>query len=152
MSSLSLINKARHLQVFLSHNVYECNFKKKPYPHTFRVEKSIVHFTVVCLVAKPLNRIEAKGDLVMIQTLLLLKCKLICYHANQILVSNTTRSPSASLQIKGLATKYTTVKWPITSTGEGVNHCDDGVEGTFFLMSSHCFIEQVLSDLCQCTC
>ena len=61
MSSLSLINKARHLQVFLSYNVYECNFKKKPYPHTFRVEKSI------------------------------------------------------------------------TSTGEGVNHCDDGVEGTFSL-------------------
>ena len=42
----------------------------------------IVHFTVVCLVAKPLNRSDAKGDLVMIQTLLLLKCKLICYHAN----------------------------------------------------------------------
>ena len=42
----------------------------------------IVHFTVVCLVAKPLNWSEAKGDLVMIQTLLLLKCKLICYHAN----------------------------------------------------------------------
>lgn len=71
MSSLSLINKARHLQVFLSYNVG---------PHTFRVEKSI------------------------------------------------------------------------TSTGEGVNHCDDGVEGTLFLMSSHCFIVQVLSDLCQCTC
>ena len=44
--------------------------------------KPIVHFTVVCLVAKPLNRSEAEGDLVMIQTLLLLKCKLICYHAN----------------------------------------------------------------------
>ena len=43
---------------------------------------TIVHFTVVCLVAKPLNRSEAKGDLVMKQTLLLLKCKLICYHAN----------------------------------------------------------------------
>ena len=42
----------------------------------------IVHFTVVCLVAKPLNRSEAKGDLVMIQTLLLLKCKLSYYHAN----------------------------------------------------------------------
>ena len=42
----------------------------------------IVHFTVVCLVAKSLNRSEAKGDLVMIQTLQLLKCKLICYHAN----------------------------------------------------------------------
>ena len=27
------------------------------------------HFTVVCLVAKPLNMNEAKGDLVMIQTL-----------------------------------------------------------------------------------
>ena len=42
----------------------------------------IVHFTVVCLVAKPSNRSEAKGDLVMIQTLLLFKCKLLCYHAN----------------------------------------------------------------------
>ena len=41
----------------------------------------IVHFTVVCLVAKPLNRSEAKGDLVMIQTLLLFKCKLLCYLA-----------------------------------------------------------------------
>ena len=29
------------------------------------------------------------------------------------LVSITTKSPSALLQIKGLATKYTTVKWPI---------------------------------------
>ena len=77
---------------------------------------SIVHFTVVCLVAKPLNRSKAKGDLVMIQTLLLFKCKLLCYHANWILVSITTRSPSASLQIKGLATKYTTVKWPIEDT------------------------------------
>ena len=74
-------------------------------------------FTVACLVAKPLNRSEAKGDLVMIQTLLLFKCKLLCYHANWILVSITTRSPSASLQIKGLATKYTTVKWPIKLTG-----------------------------------
>ena len=73
----------------------------------------IVHFTVVCLVAKPLNRNEAKGDLVMIQTLLLFKCKLLCNYTNKILVSVTTWSTSASLQIKGLATKYTTVKWPI---------------------------------------
>ena len=42
----------------------------------------IVNFTVVCLVAKPLNRCEAKGDLVIIQTLQLFKCKLLCYHAN----------------------------------------------------------------------
>ena len=73
----------------------------------------IVHFTVVCLVVKPLNRNEAKDDLVMTQTLLLFKCKLLCYHANWILVSITIRSPSASLQIKGSATKYTTVKWPV---------------------------------------
>ena len=42
----------------------------------------IVHFKVVCLVAKPLNRNEAKGDLVMIQTFLLFKYKLLCYHAS----------------------------------------------------------------------
>ena len=42
----------------------------------------IANFTVVCLVAKPLNRGEAKGDLVMIQTLLLFKCTLPCYYAN----------------------------------------------------------------------
>ena len=47
----------------------------------------IVCFAVVCLVAKPLNRNEAKGDLVMIQTLLLFKCKLLCYLANWILMS-----------------------------------------------------------------
>ena len=83
------------------------------YRRTLALFSSIVHFTVACLVAKPLNRNEAEGDLVMIQTLLLFKCKLLCYHANWILVSITTRSPSASLQIKGLATKYTTVKWPL---------------------------------------
>ena len=42
----------------------------------------IIHLTVACLVAKPLNRSDAKGDFDMIQTLLLLKCKLPCYHAN----------------------------------------------------------------------
>ena len=47
-----------------------------------RCINTIVHFTVVCLVTKPLNRNEAKGDLVMIQTLLCFKCKLLCYHAN----------------------------------------------------------------------
>ena len=73
----------------------------------------IVHFTVTCLVAKPLNKSEAKGDLVTTQTLLLFKCKLPCYHANKILISIPTWSTSASLQIKSLATKYTTVKWPI---------------------------------------
>ena len=43
---------------------------------------AIVHFTVVCLVAKPLNRSEARVDFVVIQTLLLFICKSLCYHAN----------------------------------------------------------------------
>ena len=42
----------------------------------------ILHFTVVCLVAKPLNRSEATGDLVVIQTMLLFIRKSFCYHAN----------------------------------------------------------------------
>ena len=76
----------------------------------------MVHFIVASLVAKPLNRSEAKeggvggGWVVRIQNLLLFKCKLLGYHAIQILVSTTARSPSATLQIKGLATKYTTVE------------------------------------------
>ena len=45
----------------------------------FMTAVSIVHFTDACLVAKPLNRSEAKGDLVMIQTVLFFKCKLVCY-------------------------------------------------------------------------
>ena len=45
----------------------------------------MVHFTVACLVAKPLNRNETKVDLVMIQMLLLFKCELLCYHSNWIL-------------------------------------------------------------------
>ena len=75
---------------------------------------TMVRFIVASLVAKPLNRSEAKerggGWVVRIQNLLLFKCKLLCYHAIQILVSTTARSPSATLQIKGLATKYTTVE------------------------------------------
>ena len=38
----------------------------------------MVHFAVTCLVAKSSNRSEAKDDLVMMQTLLLFKCKLHC--------------------------------------------------------------------------
>ena len=51
--------------------------------HTFPMVLTwrIVHFIVACLVAKPLNRSEAKDDLVMMQTLLLFKCKLLCWNA-----------------------------------------------------------------------
>ena len=40
----------------------------------FNYTDLIVHFTVICLVAKPLNRSEARVDFVMIQTLLLFIC------------------------------------------------------------------------------
>ena len=51
----------------------------------------IVHFTVACQVDKPLNRSEAKGDLVMIQTLLL-------SNVNYFVIMLTRYwSPSASL-------------------------------------------------------
>ena len=67
------------------------------YPHLVgRREESLPHHiwhkrlcrlispfsTVTLLIAKPLNTSEAKGDLVMIQTLLLFRCKLLSYHAN----------------------------------------------------------------------
>ena len=55
----------------------------------------------MCLLAKPLNRSEANGDFVMIQNLRLFKCKFLCCYA----ISTTRRSPLASFQIKGLATK-----------------------------------------------
>ena len=42
--------------------------------------------------------------------MLLFECKFLCYHANQIIVSITTWSTSALLQIKGFPTKDTTVK------------------------------------------
>ena len=51
---------------------------------TIMLRDPVVDFTlgIACLVTKPLNRSEIKGDLVTIQNLLLFKCKLLCYHAN----------------------------------------------------------------------
>ena len=118
-------NKSQQLQypassrvpLILRHKLVQLSFQFPAYWPNLSYSNPVllpgIQSILQCLVAKPLNRIEAKGHLVMIQTLLLFKCKLICYHANQMLVSITTRSPSASLQIKGLATKYTTIKWPI---------------------------------------
>ena len=45
-------------------------------------EKAIDHFTVHSLVTWPLNGSEAAGDLVLIQTSLLLLCKSSCSYAN----------------------------------------------------------------------
>ena len=44
--------------------------------------KSIAHFTVVCLVTWPLSGIEAGVDLVLVKTLLLFTCKSCYSHAN----------------------------------------------------------------------
>ena len=41
-----------------------------------------VHFTVAFLFAMSFHRSEARGDLVMIQILLLFKFKLLCFHVN----------------------------------------------------------------------
>ena len=41
------------------------------------VDKQIDHFTVLCLVAWPLNENEAGVDLVLIEIALLLLCKLV---------------------------------------------------------------------------
>ena len=78
---------------------------------------SIDHFTVVCLVAWPLNESEAGVDLVLIETSLLLLCKflLISMRTASLVkksreVSIKARSTPVSLSFSGQATKHTTVK------------------------------------------
>ena len=74
------------------------------------------HFTVACLVAWPLNKSEAEGDLV-------LKPPCFSYvndadpmliisnlHKESSVVTIKTRSPLASFSFKGLATRHATVK------------------------------------------
>ena len=52
-----------------SYNDIKQNLQKKNKPHFFIYElEEIDHFTVVCLVAWPLNENEAGGDLVLIET------------------------------------------------------------------------------------
>ena len=69
--------------------------------------KKIDHFTVVSSVTWPLNGSEAGGDLVLIQTSLLLLYKSNCSNANKVLfhdqgreVCNKARSTPASLRFK----------------------------------------------------
>ena len=73
----------------------------------------ILHFIVVCLVAKPLNRSNARVDFVVIQTLLLFVCKSLCYHVNYFCVSIISRSPLTSLSYEALVTFHRTVKYSI---------------------------------------
>ena len=85
------------------------------------IKIAIDHFTVVCPVTWSLNGSEARGELVLIQTSLLLLCKSSCSNANQVYLHDKcrevcikARSPLASLQFKGQVSQHTTVKWPIS--------------------------------------
>ena len=80
----------------------------------------IDHFTVVCLVTWPLDGSEARVDLVLIQTSLLLLCKTSCSDVNKVHLHDKswevcikTRSTLASLPSTGQGTEQTTVKWSI---------------------------------------
>ena len=66
------------------------------------------HFTVVYLVAKPSIWSEAEGDLVVLEI-----SKVHKVHLKSSKVCIIPRSPLASLLLKSLATKCTTVKWTI---------------------------------------
>ena len=81
---------------------------------------SIDHFTVVCLVTWPLDGSEARVDLVLIQTSLLLLCKTSCSDVNKVHLHDKsrevcikTRSTLASLPSTGQVAEQTTVKWSI---------------------------------------
>ena len=78
----------------------------------------------MCFVTWPLSGSEAGGDLVLIQTLLLFKCRSCCSDANLFALTYEkhevcikTRSLPASLPLKGQVPKHTTVKWTILELG-----------------------------------
>ena len=95
----------------ISQTTFKCDYARR-----------IVHFTVVCLVTRPLSGSEARVDLVLIQILLLFICKYklvsmrttwFTCEKQEGLYQNKTRSTPASLPLKGQVTKQTTVKWSI---------------------------------------
>jgi len=73
---------------------------------------TIDYFTVVYSVTWPLNGSEAAGDLVLIQTSLLLLCKTGCSYA-QAERSVSKQGHLASLPFKGQVTEQITVKWSV---------------------------------------
>ena len=81
---------------------------------------AIDHFTVVCSATWPVDGSEARVDLVLIQTSLLLSCKCTLLTSEQLVLHNKrsevciiTGSTLASLPSKGQVTKQTTVNWSI---------------------------------------
>ena len=84
----------------------------------------IDHYTVVCLVTWPLDGSEARVDLVLIQTSLLLLCKTSYSDVNKVHLHDKrrevcikTRSTLASLPSTGQVAEQTTVKWSIIILG-----------------------------------
>ena len=80
----------------------------------------IDHFTVVCSATWPVDGSEARVDLVLIQTSLLLSCKCTLLTSEQLVLHNKrsevciiTGSTLASLPSKGQVTKQATVNWSI---------------------------------------
>ena len=87
----------------------------------FPILWKIDQFTVVCLVTWPLDGSEARVDLVLIQTSLLLLCKTSCSDGNKVHLHDKsrevcikTRSTLASLPSTGQVAEQTTVKWSIS--------------------------------------
>ena len=81
---------------------------------------SVDHFTVFCLVTWPLNDSEVRGDLTLILPALSRKCTKLALeqhdlHNKSSEVFMKTRSPPASVPIKGQVTEQRTVKWSIGS-------------------------------------
>ena len=60
-------------------------------PAVVFISCSIDHFTVVCLVTWPLDGSEARVDLVLIQTSLLLLCKTSCSDFNKVHLHDKSR-------------------------------------------------------------
>ena len=68
-----------NVKIQLMHIINTCTYSINFLPCPQLVNSPL---KVVYLVAKPFNRSGAKGDLVMIQTLLLFKFKLLCCYTN----------------------------------------------------------------------
>ena len=71
-----------HILLLAKYFIYKCKLSKViPLLLVFKLKSNLYsrinHFTVVCLVAWPLNESEAGGDLVLIETSLLFICKFL---------------------------------------------------------------------------
>ena len=84
---------------------------------------TIGHFTIVRLVAWPLNKSKAGVDLVLIEMrmlflykFLLISIRTVSLTEESSKVAIETKSTEASLSFKGQAAKHTTAKWVISCT------------------------------------